>query len=74
MISCASPFLSCAVVGPAAVNIQAARQSSRTGGGSVESTAIYEELLRLILKEFGRYWNLGAAVLGKERFSLEAPY
>jgi hypothetical protein len=60
-IALTSPFISCTLIGPAAMNL-----GTLKGFGNFEqSDDVYMEMLRLTLDHFAKYWNIGSLLLGK---------
>lgn len=62
-VALAGPLIACLILGPTAINLRVARelQSPPT---TDNTTNVQEELLKLVLTQFAKYWEIGSLLLG----------
>jgi hypothetical protein len=58
-IAYACPFIACTIIAPALDNVRAAC------GSNVDKHNIHLDLLKLVLKRIGTFWDIGTAALSK---------
>lgn len=56
----ACPLVAGTLIGPAAANVQAVCDQARASGTTSSST--YLELIKLVLRRIGEYWEIGSTV------------
>jgi hypothetical protein len=68
-IAVACPFVACTLIGPALENVRAAQSANTSHKATRNDMRL--EMIKLILKQIGKFWDIGSSALRK--FLLASP-
>ena len=63
-IACASPFIGCLILGPAAIHLRVTNETMGTNP-ECRSACIETDLIKLALTHIARFWKIGLVLQGK---------
>ena len=70
-IAVACPFVACTLIGPALENVRATQSANASHKATRNDMRL--EMIKLILKQIGKFWNIGSSALRKFLLALPEP-